>query len=413
MFRLAYGSTEIELDSPLVQHATIIQPRSATPIEDPPAYLNNLLQKQHLLSDQLSHSDRLPVTLVIPDLTRGEHFATLLPVLIHYLQNQGVGREEIRILVGGGAHRLHTKEEMLRLLGEAASWCQWSMHDCDSDVLVDLGQTQRGTSIKVHPWLTQGSVIVLGVVKHHYFAGYSGGRKAILPGCASRDSILANHSLCFEREQAKRHPGVGLGRLTGNPVHEDMQEAVEKVRVIAALQLVLGADHHPAAMFFGELSQAFDLATQQADRLFRFDRGEGADYVLASCSGYPGDINFVQSHKGIHHAASFVRPGGVIVILAQCREGIGNPDLLDWASIGDPVEMIQRLKRSYSVPGQTALAMLEKAARYRIFLFSELPPEQVKLLGMTPLDSAQQGLQQLSGQGRGVILPHADQTLAI
>ena len=412
MLRLAYGFEEIELDSSLMRCANVIQPRSASPIEDPPAYLNGLLQQQNGLPGQLGFSDRLPVTLVLPDLTRGEHFAALLPVLIRHLQSKGVEREQIRILAGGGAHRLHTNEEMLRLLGEAACMCQWSMHDCDSDALVDLGRTRRGTPVEVHPWLAQGSVIVLGVVKHHYFAGYSGGRKAILPGCASRRAILTNHSLCFERERAKRHPGVGTGCLTGNPVHEDMQEAAEMVHVIAALQLVLGADHHPVAMFFGELNQAFDLATSQADRLFRFDRGEGADWAIASCSGYPGDINFVQSHKGIHHAASFVRPGGIIVMLAQCREGIGNPDLLDWAAIGDPEEMIQRLKKSYSVAGQTALAMLEKAKRYRIYMLGELSPEQVRLLGMTPLDSLQQGLKQLPGHGKGVILPHADQTLA-
>lgn len=411
MVMLGYGKKSFEFDETSVLKCDVILPRDCEALSDPESELVKLIAANKTCAISTLAKGYTKAVVLVPDQTRGTHFSSLIPVLIKELKLAGLKSENISLLICGGTHQKADMAVARTLVGNCS--CPLFVHDADDENSVaEIGTTESGTKVRVNRLLLDSFVMGLGIVKHHYYAGYSGGRKIVLPGASGRDSIKANHSLCFVKEENRRHPLATHASLKGNPVHEDMQKASAMVGIDYSVQLVLGPSRKPVAIFAGKPDKAFEDAVLETDRISLFEGDKKYDWVIASCGGFPGDINFLQAHKTIHHAFSFVKPKGKILVLAECSQGMGWEDIVEWARIGSKEKIAEKLIRSYELPGQTAMAMMEKAEAAKIYLLSQLPDEVVRLLGITPVETFDSGINQIDMlNGCGVILPQADLTV--
>jgi nickel-dependent lactate racemase len=271
-------------------------------------------------------------------------------------------------------------------------------------------------------------LVVTGAITFHYHAGFTGGRKAVLPGLASRADVLANHARTLsEGSTGGRDPRCRPGGLDGNPVHEEMEAAarllterlVERTgRPPFLVNTVMAEGGGLAAVFAGDLFAAFRRGTEYVDRHFRAPFGRPFDLAVASAGGDPRDRTFYQAHKAFDHASRAVRDGGAVVLAAACPDGAG-PGFLDWCGHLGYEEHLAELQERFAVPGQTALALKQKLGRTSGVLLSRMRADEVRRMGLVPartLGEAISRARKLLGGGgtervRGCLIPHASTTL--
>jgi nickel-dependent lactate racemase len=322
------------------------------------------------------------VLIVVSDGTRATGSPRFLPALVRRIS--GATRADLAFVVASGIHRRPTDAEIEEILGpELSGRYEVLRHDPDDDAaLVDLGSTSSGTPVRVHRAVASHDRLVLtGAVGFHYYAGFSGGRKAVVPGLASRETISRNHLRALTPEGA-RHPAARAGVLRGNPVHRDMAEGAALARPHLVVNSVL-SDAGIERLFAGHWRRAHEAACRHL-RATRVLRVEPRDLVVASAGGEPTDQNLIQAHKTFEAAVGPLRPGGVLILAARCREGAGHPDFLPWFRRGNERRVVEELRRSFQVYGQTALSWMRKAAAHRVILVSGLPPEVARELGVVP-----------------------------
>lgn len=349
------------------------------------------------------------VLIVVSDATRATASAQILNLLVRRLIQNGVSPADLAIIFATGIHRPVTPDEKIELLTPfIAQRVKTIDHAAyDSSQMVSLGTTDRGTPVEVNRALKDFShVIVTGGIAFHYFAGFTGGRKSICPGLASARTIEATHMLALDFETGGRRPGVGTGLLDGNAVHEECERIAAMIEPRFSINSVVDERGRAVRIHAGEWRAAHRQGCQQ----YLFDHSveiEGRrEVVIASCGGYPHDINLIQAHKSLDMAAHACRDGGAIVLLAECHDGLGRPDFLKWFEEKDSRALESRLRDSYEVNGQTAWSLLTKAERYRIYLISELPDEDVRRLRMIPARSLNDALNQIGREQEGHIMPH-------
>jgi nickel-dependent lactate racemase len=286
--------------------------------------------------------------------------------------------------------------------------------------MTDYGRTSRGIPVQLNARLKESALVVLySSVVYHYFAGYGGGRKLIMPGIASLETIRANHSLTWlsAEEGGGRNPMAASGVLDGNPVHEDMLEGARMALAATpsfTVAAVLTPEEEFAHFSAGEIGEAHRAACAFVDRhnLVHIDRP--ADIVFASAGGHPKDINFIQSHKGLDNAVRALKPGGILVYAMACAEGLGDPVMEDFVPL-DAEAIKKRLLEHYVVFGQTIHAMKLKTAAFRVICITGLDPEVVSDLGAIHAADAGEALdlvaEELDRASRVYHLPRADVTL--
>jgi len=370
------------------------------------------------LEEILKPGDR--VLLVVPDKTRVARLSEVFQVLFPIFRTCKIPDENITVIFANGSHPRMSPEEKRAILGEtAASRFRTEEHDCYSPIFEKLGTTRRGTPVMVNPILRQhDKVIVIGSVVHHYFAGFGGGPKMIVPGLAAYETILQNHRLAvLTDDEGPLHPECRPGNLQGNPVYEDIQEAAQMVPVDFAIQLVLDEQNRIVDAFCGDLYSSFQKASLRVHYLNAVGLDGPADVVIASAGGYPKDLNLIQAHKAMHYAAQALKKGGILLLLAECRDGWGNPDVLEWFSYTDYNEMKKAVQQNFRLNANTALAMKFKLDRYKILLVSELPHDPLHELGFFPFPDVASAVKaienKLDGSAKVYIIPNASVTLPI
>jgi lactate racemase len=332
---------------------------------------------------EIAHGARR-VLVVVSDGTRATGAHLFLPELVARVR-EGSPRAEIRFAVASGIHRLPTHGEIRRILGEdLASSHEVLRHDPDDPArLIDLGRTRSGTPVRVNRALEEHDRLILtGAVGFHYYAGFSGGRKAVVPGLAARETVTRNHLRALRRD-GTRHPAARAGVLQGNPVHRDMAEAAALVGPHFLVNAVIGHQGGIERLFAGQWRRAHEAACRHV-RSTRTARVVPRDLVVASAGGEPSDLNLIQAHKAWEAAWGAIRPGGVFVLVARCREGAGHETFLPWLRHETEEALVQALRRDFQVYGQTALSWFRKARTCRAILVSGLPPELVRGLGVEP-----------------------------
>jgi nickel-dependent lactate racemase len=346
--------------------------------------------------------------IVVSDATRATSSAQIVNLLVRRLIQAGVSPSRLAIIFATGIHRAVTSQEKqelltsfiaqrIRLLDHVAS---------NASDMIDLGVTERGTPVTLNRVLRDyDHVLITGGIGFHYFAGFTGGRKSICPGLASARTVEATHMLALDLENGGRRPGVGTGLLDGNPVHEECERIAAMVEPSFVINSVVDETGRAVQLYAGEWRAAHLKGCLEYASNHIVEIPARRTLVVASCGGSPYDINLIQAHKALDMAAYACREGGTIVLLAECRDGLGRPDFLKWFQETDSRALETRLRQAYEVNGQTAWSLLTKAERFRVFLVSGLPPEDVRLMRMIPARSLEEALQNTDRGVEGYLMP--------
>lgn len=358
------------------------------------------------------------VLILVSDATRPSAADRVLPALLERLARAGVTEKDVRFAVAGGLHAQANEaavarivgDEMARRLRRAASPPWRPGH------FVDLGDSRRGTPIRVHRALVDADrVILTGALGFHYYAGFTGGRKSVLPGMAAPEAIAANHLLALRSDGGGREPGARVAHLDGNPVHLDMAEACARVGPAFLVNVVPGAGGSVEAAVAGHWDRAHRRGCTQLLRRRTVLVESPRDLVVVSPGGHPRDIDLIQTHKAIDMARPLVRPGGAMIVLARCERGAGHPVLDAWLDGRGAAALAQGLRRGYEVYGQTAHALRSKAEEIAIWLVSETARDLVRRAGMRAAPDGDAAVREaaayLGGGGAGYLLERGAELL--
>lgn len=358
------------------------------------------------LEDILSPGES--VLIVVSDATRATGSAQVVNLLVRRLIALGVAPHDLRIIFATGLHRAVTREEKAELLSPfIVQRVRTLAHDAsDESAHVSLGPTERGTPIELDRALFEHShVILTGAVGFHYFAGFTGGRKSVCPGLASRRTIEATHLHALDFERGGRRAGVGTGRLDGNAVHEECERIAAEVAPSFLINTVTDARGRVVRVYAGDWRAAHRQAcAEYADsHAVKIDRKR--PLVVVSAGGAPHDLNLIQAHKALEMASHACEEGGDIILVAECVDGLGREDFIKWFDAEDSRALEARLRDAYEVNGQTAWSLLTKAERFRVRLVSALTDEDVRRMRMTPARSVDEALAHARADSEGYVMP--------
>jgi lactate racemase len=413
---LSYGRTGLPLDLPLP--ADVLRPRHVPGLADEAAAIRAALAAPFdsaPLAAQVKPGDR--VVIAHSDITRATPNQRILPVLLAELESAGVRREDITLLNALGTHRRQTPAELRAMLGDfVVDHYRCLQHDAYDDTsLVSLGQTSFGHPVRLSRTLLEADLKILtGFIEPHFFAGFSGGPKGVLPALAGAESVLTNHGYAMIND-----PRATWGVCEGNPIWEEMREMALRVSPIFLLNVALNVEKQITAVFAGDL-----LAAHRAGREFVRQNAmvkvdAPYDVILTTNSGYPLDQNLYQTVKGMSAAAQVIRPGGAIVMVAGCEDGL--PDHGLYASLlaeaGSPDAILEMLARpGFSAQDQWQVqiqAAIQKKAD--VYVYSDgLSDEQICRALFTPcrdLPATLQRLVQTHG-ARLCVMPDGPLTIA-
>ncbi|MDR2759540.1 MAG: nickel-dependent lactate racemase [Spirochaetaceae bacterium] len=343
------------------------------------------------------------VLVIINDATRPTPTELILTALIPVLEQGGIKTENLTLLVATGAHRKPTEEEYRQILGSFYDTLRGRTvhHDARKDEdMADLGRTRNGTPILLNKRLFDADrIIATGSVEPHYFGGFTGGRKAFLPGIAAFRTIEANH------KQALSPLSRSLA-LEGNPVHEDMMDALPLIRApIFSFMTVLNKEQQVAAATAGDLLVSFYAAVEIARKIFCVSIPTRADIVV-SAAKFPMDIDLYQSQKAIDNGALALKDGGTLILVSSCRDGIGDEAYARlMAQASSPEDALERIRLGYKLGYHKAAKMAAVSGRATITAVAELSAEQLKALFIEKALSPQEALERAFKTARDKGIP--------
>lgn len=304
-----------------------------------------------------------------------------------------------RYLVATGAHRAPTEEEYRNIFGSHLEKLRDRIivHDARESVCVNLGKSKNGTPMEVNKVAVGADrLVIITSVEPHYFAGWTGGRKSFLPGVASYATIEANHRMALSRDAQSLE-------LDGNPVHEDMMDALQAVegKRIFSIQVVMDRHHNIYRCASGDLNKAFDQAVKWGEDVFIVPIPEKAD-VVVSVAPYPMDVDLYQSQKALDNGKWALKDDGIIIMVSKCREGVGSAAFLEQLSTSsDPAEIIENIRRGYELGFHKAAKMAEIATWGHIWAVTDLSPETLRKANILPFESVQEAVDAALAQKPG------------
>lgn len=298
--------------------------------------------------------------LIISDHTRPVPSKDIVPFMLEELR-AGNPDIDITLLVATGCHRGTTPDELVHKLGEdIASREHIAVHDCDSSPLTDLGPLPSGARLVVNSLVANADIVVSeGFIEPHFFAGFSGGRKSILPGVCSRVTVLGNHCAEFIDD-----PKARMGVLDGNPINRDMERAARMAKLAYIVNVVVNEDHEVVAAFAGDAVEAHHAGCAYLAKYCEVEQERKADIVITSNGGAPLDQNAYQAVKGLTTAADAAADGAALIICAECADGIGGDSfykaLSECANPEELLEDIRRVPMDETVPDQWQYQILAR-----------------------------------------------------
>jgi len=395
-FSLPYGDGVLSFTLPDTVSVHVVRPPRSIVLPDVEESLTRALD--HPLSS-VSFDEYLqrgsPVTIIVPDKTRQSGISTLLPLVLRRIHHQRqIPTGSIRILFANGTHGPQTEQEKRAIVGDAVyeSYPVFDHNPHDENGLIPEGRTARGTEVRINALAAESPVIIaLGAIIHHYFAGFGGGPKLIVPGIAAYSTALQNHRLTLTKN-GDFNPQCRDGNIDGNPVYEDIVEAVRLCPPVFFIGILLDTEGNITDIVAGDPIEAHRSGSKRADRQFRVTIQGKTDLVITSGGGYPRDSTMIQSHKALHHAYEAVRDGGVILCCAECRDGIGSSTFMKWFGYSSITAMQHELVNHYTLNGHTALALQKKLTTTKIIFISKLDPTLVRKMGMIPASTFDDGV---------------------
>jgi nickel-dependent lactate racemase len=322
------------------------------------------------------------IVFIVNDGTRPTPTAAVLRVL-----SKKIDLSRVRFLIATGIHRAPTEDEYRMIFGELYESLKDRIHPHDSrrDKMVFLGRSKNGTEMAVNGIAVNADrLVIITSVEPHYFAGYTGGRKSFLPGVASYKTIEQNHKLAMRAE-------AQAIALAGNPVHEDMMDALQVVngKRIFSIQAVLDRHQHIYKVAAGDLQSSFEQAVQWANDVFSVEIKQKADIVV-SIAQYPMDVDLYQSQKALDNGKWALNEGGTLILVSKCRTGVGDEVFCDQLSLSkDPFQILRNLANGYKLGYHKAAKVAEIMTWAKIFAVTDLDPSLISRINMTPFNDVQ------------------------
>ncbi|NHI93692.1 MAG: nickel-dependent lactate racemase [Candidatus Lokiarchaeota archaeon] len=380
-FKIPYGTKELEINIEPNVEIELIKPKDAKCSLDCVKSLQDALENpintkpfSEIISDKPKK-----IVFVIDDYTRKFPNVLIIPPILDILKNRGILKENITFLMGCGTHKEPNQEHIKKLFfdkngknvleGYRLVW-----NDIHKSKFKNIGTTSRGTPIEINEeYLNSDIRILLTDLQYHYYAGFGGDRKSILPGVASEKAIDRNHSLLID-------PKAKAGNLNGNPIHLDMLEIAQKVGVDFVVNVITDLNNEIIDIKAGALNDAFLEAIKIYDSSYKIELTSKSDMIILSAGGYPKDINLYQALKGLEHCRSAVKDNGFIFFIAECNEGIGHQVFDEWMDKYNTLEKVSKqLQTKFKMGGHKVYyLLLAKKQTPNIFLLSKLPENQVK-----------------------------------
>jgi len=410
---LPYGKTEVCARIPTRNFLGSIEPKEKLGVADPRAEIERALSQPigtTRLREIAKAGDK--VAIVVDDATRATPSYLMILPLLDELNQAGVKDEDVTVIFGCGSHRPVNPEEKEKLIGkEALERVKAINHDYEAEDQVFLGKTTHGTKVSVNRVFAEADVKILaGDINLHYYAGYGGGRKGVLPAVSSAETIQNNHALLL-------HPKATTGVLNENPVHEDMMEAAKLAKVNFILNIVTNSKKELVKAFAGDLEQAFLEGTKLVDEMYKVPIEKRANIVVVSAGGHPHDINFYQASKGIHNALEAVKRRGVIVLAAECPEGHGNEAFCEWMEKFTDLKRIEKeIRRRFVLGGHKAYYLTKALQKATIILVSVMPEcyavNTFKMRTANAMNDALRDAFEITGKNAKVyVMPYGSTTL--
>ena len=375
-YSLKYGKSEVSF---VLDGARSIQMLTENPmntIEDIHAAFLKAISTDVIESPALDQlvSPEDQITIVISDMTRFWMRQDIIcEELVRYLNEViGIPFEHIVVLIGLGTHHQNTPADQKVLTGAYVYDHVAAVvdHDCDAPDLVDIGTTSYGTRVLINPLSVGRKVICIGGTVHHLMAGYGGGRKSIVPGIAGRETIRHNHAMALDPQCEQSDPRVGPGKFNNNPINEDMREAGALLHPVFGINIVVNSASRHSGLFCGDFDAAWRESCKYVQQCYGLPIKDQADVVFVSCGGFPKDLNFYQGSKSLFNAVRAVKPGGTLVMLAECSEGAGAKDFFDWLTPLREGHLDQSLREAFTIAGYIFYAACENIRKANILLLA-------------------------------------------
>jgi nickel-dependent lactate racemase len=312
------------------------------------------------------------VAIVTSDITRPMPSKEVLPLIIEELELGGVKAEDITIVFALGCHRKHTEEERRLLAGDFVIDKGIRLLDSDTEDCINFGFCKNGTPVDVYrPAAEADRLICLGNIEYHYFAGYSGGAKAVLPGISSHRAIQINHSMMGSEKAV-------AGNLQGNPVREDIDEVGEHIKIDFIFNVVLNDNKEIVKAFAGHYIDAHRAGCRFLDEIYSVKIQNEADIVVVSAGGYPKDMNMYQAQKALDNARIAVRQGGIIIWCASMKEGFGSESFKKWILEKTQDQILADINKKFELGGHKAAAIAATMKKAKLFVVSEMDASILK-----------------------------------
>lgn len=411
---LPYDKTEVCARIPTRSLLGLIEPKEKPGVPDAKNEILRALREPiggRPLGDIVNPGNTIAV--VVDDFTRPAPTHLMITGLLEELNKLGAKDEDITIIFGCGAHREVKANEAKALLGEdIVSRIRTINHNCHAKDQVHIGTTRKHrTKVTINKVFTEADVRILtGDIEMHYFAGYGGGRKSVLPAISSAETIRHNHGMIL-------HPKARTSVLEENPIHEDMVEAAKLAKVDFILNVVTNSKGEIVKAFAGDLEEAFYEGVKLVEEMCKVSIDRRADIVIISPGGHPADIDLYQAYKAIHNNMNSVKRGGVIILVAECAEGYGNEVFYEWMTRFKDVKSIEKeIRRRFLIGGHKAYYLLKALQKTHIFLVSTMPDYYAanvfKLRTARALNDALQEAFKITGKNPRIwVIPHGHITL--
>lgn len=333
------------------------------------------------------------VAFICNDPTRVANSHDFMPILVEELNKMGIKDEDMRIVFALGTHRKMTQEEMIEAVGEDVAK-RLPMYNSDCNKQEDFeyfGETSFGTPVWLNKLICDVDLVIMtGTIVHHFFSGFGGGRKAVLPGVAAMETIRRNHSLMMS-------PDAQLGKLHGNPVYEDQMEGVRlfaKEHRMFLFNAILDAKKQFLKIFAGDWEKAHLEACKFVDKVYGVEIDAPADIVIASCGGYPKDINVYQLQKTMDNAWCAVKDGGVVIIIGECEEGSGSAALEKALQEHPSPDAIKaQLEKNFVIGAHKAFAITRLMKKAKFILVSALDKKIASDLLFEAVDNVDEAIE--------------------
>ena len=381
--KIPYGKEKVRISIPNKNLVKIVEP-SETLLHMSEEDIIKEALKNPIKSKNLSElaKNKKNACILVSDMTRPSPSYKFLPYLIDELKTGGI--KEINIIFGLGIHREHSLDEKIKLVGEYAAGAA-NLFDSEADKCRFIGKTKLGTPVEIYgKALDSDLLIVTGNIEYHYFAGYSGGAKAVMPGIASRNSVQANHSMMLDDNSV-------AGNFYTNPVRLDMEEAGKMAGIDFVFNVILDDNKHIIAAVSGANNNAFIEGIKIYDSLYKIEVESKADLVITSPGGYPKDINLYQAQKALDNVKEIVKDGGTILLVAACPEGFGEDTFREWMNDAkDFNKLYERIKEKFVLGGHKAVAISKVLTKTNVYLYSDFTKTDTENMGFFKPDGIQE-----------------------